>query len=132
MLAEAQLTTINRRYILQDWIGAGSMGAVYSAMDRLTGQRVALNLRFRDRPGRLVVWKTSPEPEDTADIRKRLEQQKRDPQDVPDRQFYPRPRRALKTLEASNGRSYQYPRWLPDSKRAFFFYRNGLYTVPIE
>src|SRR5437870_2331350 len=42
MLAEAQLTTINRRYILQDWIGAGSMGAVYSAMDRLTGQRVAL------------------------------------------------------------------------------------------
>src|SRR5204862_4483742 len=70
------------------------------------GQRVALNLRFRDRPGRLVVWKTSPEPEDTADIRKRLEQQKRDPQDVPDRQFYPRPRRALKTLEASNGRSY--------------------------
>src|SRR5439155_6328610 len=44
-------------------------------------------------------------------------QQKRDPQDVPDRRFYPRAKQAVKTLEASSGRSFQYPRWLPDNKR---------------
>jgi len=81
------------------------------------GERVAVTLRERDRPGRLVVWKSTPEPEDTAAIRKRIEMQKRDPEDVPDRRAYPVSKKAEKTLWASNGRSYQMPRWYADNRR---------------
>src|SRR5215813_5326882 len=34
--------TVNRRYQVLEQIGAGGMGAVYRAADRLTGQQVAL------------------------------------------------------------------------------------------
>ena len=51
------------------------------------GDRVAITLRERDRPGRLVVWNADPEPEDTAAIRRRIDALKRDPLDVPDRRF---------------------------------------------
>lgn len=81
------------------------------------GDRVALTLRDRERPGRLVVWSTRPQEEDTAAIRRRIEEQKRDPEDVPDRRFHPVPKRAEKTLLANHGRSYQMPRWFSDNRR---------------
>src|SRR5688500_18840029 len=49
------------------------------------GERVAIVLRERDRPSRVVIWKTTPEPEDTAQVRRRLSALARDPSDVPDR-----------------------------------------------
>jgi hypothetical protein len=81
------------------------------------GERVAIMLRERDRPGRIVIWKTTPEPEDTAAARKRAKQLAKDPEDVPDRRFYPVSKKAVKTLHASNGRSYQMPRWFADNRR---------------
>ncbi|MBL7202172.1 MAG: hypothetical protein ISS56_18685 [Anaerolineae bacterium] len=42
MHATAPLKTIGRRYVLHEQLGAGSMGAVYRATDRLTGELVAL------------------------------------------------------------------------------------------
>ncbi len=81
------------------------------------GARVAVTLRERDRPGRLVVWDTAAQPEDTAAVRKRISAQKRDPADVPDRRFYPVTKKAEKTLTALNGRSFQLPRWYADNKR---------------
>lgn len=81
------------------------------------GEKLAVTLRDLDRPSRVVVWSTTPEPEDTAAIRRRIEAQKRDPQDVPDRRFYPRAKRALKTLPALNGRSFGAPRWFSDNRR---------------
>jgi hypothetical protein len=81
------------------------------------GQRVAIALRERDRPGRIVVWRTAPEPEDTAEIRRRIDALKRDPLDVPERRVYPRPKRIERALLALNGRSYQMPRWLSDNRR---------------
>jgi Tol biopolymer transport system component len=81
------------------------------------GERVAILLRERDRPARLVVWKTAPEPEDTAAARRRIEALKRDPTDVPDRHFYPRSKTPVKMLLASNGRSFQMPRWFADNRR---------------
>ena len=81
------------------------------------GERVVIALRERNRPGRLVVWKAAPEPEDTTEARRRLAALRRDPQDVPERRVYPRPRRAEKTLLAVNGRSFQMPRWFADNRR---------------
>ena len=81
------------------------------------GERAAITLRERDRPGRLVVWKTTPEPEDTAAIRRRIEALKRDPLDVPDRRFHPRRKTVEATLLADQGRSYQLPRWYSDNRR---------------
>ena len=81
------------------------------------GHRVALTLRERDRPGRVVVWSAAPEPEDTAAVRRQIESLMRDPHDVADRRFFPQPKKAGKTLLARNGRSFQHPRWLPDNRR---------------
>lgn len=81
------------------------------------GDRVAIALRERDRPGRLVIWNAQAEPEDTAAIRRRIDALKRDPQDVPDRRFHPPPRKAEKTLHARNGRGFQMPRWFADNRR---------------
>lgn len=81
------------------------------------GELVAVTLRERDKPGRVVVWRTAAEPEDTAAVRKRIDALKRDPQDVPDRRFHPRPKKAQKTLSAVNGRSFQQPRWFDDGRR---------------
>ena len=81
------------------------------------GERLAIALRNRDEPARIVIWRTAPEQEDTASIRRRIDAQKRDPQDVPDHRVYPVVKKALKTLPASNGRAYSQPRWLPDNKR---------------
>lgn len=81
------------------------------------GSKVALVLRERERPGRVVVWATAPEPPDTAAARARVELLKRDPEDVADRALYPAARKPLKTLVAWNGRSFQLPRWLSDNRR---------------
>lgn len=82
-----------------------------------SGERVALTLRERDRPGRVVVWKSTPEPEDTAEIRRRIEMITRDPHDVADRRFHPRAKKPEATLLADHGRSYQMPRWFSDNRR---------------
>lgn len=81
------------------------------------GQRVALAVRERERPARIIVWSTAPEPRDTMAPKRVAELKKRDPEDVPDRPVTPRPKRALRTLVARNGRSFAMPRWLPDSRR---------------
>lgn len=82
-----------------------------------TGDRVAIAIGAFDRPAQVVIWRTAPEQEDTATVRKRIEAQKRDPQDVPDRPFYPPRKKPIKTLLASQGRSFGQPRWLPDGHR---------------
>ncbi|HEX2781116.1 MAG TPA: hypothetical protein VHM30_16570, partial [Gemmatimonadaceae bacterium] len=81
------------------------------------GDRLAVVLRSRDRPSRLVVWKTADEPEDSTAARRRARAAKRDPEDVPDVQFWPRPKRPVATLRAANGLSYDAPRFLPDGER---------------
>jgi hypothetical protein len=80
------------------------------------GERVAITLADRGRPGRVVVWKTAPPPPDTTQARRRRAALRRDPEDVPDRQVYPPPLRAERTLAAWNGRAYLMPRWFADNR----------------
>ena len=80
------------------------------------GQHLAVVLRSATRPSRVVVWNTSPE-SDSSERRARARLLQRDPEDVPARRIYPIPKRALATLVASDGRSYEDPRWFADGKR---------------
>jgi Tol biopolymer transport system component len=80
------------------------------------GKRAALVLRAPGRPARVVIWSTAPESDSM--VRKARERLlARDPEDVPARQFYPLPKRALATLAARDGRAYENPRWFPDGRR---------------
>ncbi|HMC57293.1 MAG TPA: hypothetical protein VKH19_19085, partial [Gemmatimonadaceae bacterium] len=81
------------------------------------GARVAVTVRQVDRPSSVVIWSTAPDEPDTAALRRRIEAQVRDPQDVPDRRVYPPPKKALKMLRARNGFAFARPRWLPDGKQ---------------
>ena len=80
------------------------------------GSRVALVLRSKTRPARVVVWQTAPEP-DTLEARARERLLRRDPLDVPARRVYPPPKRALATLVARGGRAFEEPRWFADGRR---------------
>lgn len=84
------------------------------------GKRLAVVLRGRETPPRVVVWNAADEPMDSAQIRARERARerarRRDPQDVPDVQFYPRAKRAVATLRAANGFGYDVPRWMPDGE----------------
>ncbi|MBA3670995.1 MAG: hypothetical protein H0W68_03090 [Gemmatimonadaceae bacterium] len=79
------------------------------------GRFVALVVRLPDAPSQLVVWRTADEP-DTLAERRRAEQRKRDPEDVPDRVVSPSPRRSVITLVATDGAPYESPRWLSDNR----------------
>ncbi|HET9002374.1 MAG TPA: hypothetical protein VFN39_00110, partial [Gemmatimonadaceae bacterium] len=81
------------------------------------GKRVAVVLRSKELPSRVVVWNTADEPPDTAAARRRARAAARDPQDVPDVQFWPRPKRAVAALRADNGYAYDAPRFFADNRR---------------
>lgn len=80
------------------------------------GSRLAIVLRAADRPSRVVIWKTSSEP-DTAAARLDAALVKRDPQDVPAIRPYPPAKHALATLRARAGYAFDQPRFLADGKR---------------
>ena len=84
------------------------------------GKRAALVLRSLGRPSRVVVWSTTPE-SDSAERRARERLVAQDPEDVPARRVYPLPKRALSTLLARDGRSYEDPRWFPDGRRVLLW-----------
>ncbi|MEP6730322.1 MAG: hypothetical protein ABJE10_06780 [bacterium] len=79
------------------------------------GRFVALVVRRTDAPSQVVVWRTADEP-DTVSARRREQQLKRDPDDVPDRAFYPAPKRVIISLMSNDGAGYESPRWLPDNR----------------
>ncbi len=81
------------------------------------GQHIVLVLRERDRPSRLVVWRTEPEPEPADVQRRRQRALERDPEDVPGIEWRPRPRRPVATLHPSAGRPHDNPRFMPDGER---------------
>ena len=84
------------------------------------GRRVAVVLRALGRPSRVVVWNTAAEP-DTVERKARQRLLERDSLDVPARQIYPTPRRAVATLVARGGRSFEDPRWFADGRHVLLW-----------
>ncbi|CAN5829290.1 hypothetical protein BH23GEM3_BH23GEM3_03340 [soil metagenome] len=80
------------------------------------GSRIAIVLRQRDRPSRVVVWRTE-EPEDTVADRARERLLERDPLDVAAIEWRPRPKQPVATLHPVAGRAHDSPRFLPDGRR---------------
>jgi hypothetical protein len=85
------------------------------------GGRLAIVLRAKDRPARLVVWSTAPdEAAEKAWKERREETARQDPGDVPAVRTGPLPRKALFTLESPDGHDPTTPRWMPDGRSILF------------
>ena len=88
------------------------------------GQHVAIVLRALGRPSRVVIWNSTEQP-DTAAARAREEaaarSRARDPEDVPARRIYPPAKKALFTLLARNGRTFDGPRFFADGRRVLLW-----------
>jgi hypothetical protein len=76
------------------------------------GKRLVVSLREGNKPSRLVVWNT-----EADSVARRRPTTRPDALDVPDKSFFPAARRVMRELPASNGTSYQYPRWFADNRR---------------
>jgi Tol biopolymer transport system component len=85
------------------------------------GSRMAIVLRARDRPARLVVWSTAPDEEAEKRWQKAREEiARRDPEDVPAVRTGPLPRKVLFSLESHDGPDPTTPRWMPDGRSILF------------
>ena len=80
------------------------------------GDRVAVVLRSREGPSRVVVMGTTPDTMTTA-MRERVEEIfERDPEDVRPVERRPRAQRARATLWPTAGMPYDAPAWMPDGE----------------
>src|SRR5436309_7279760 len=85
------------------------------------GSRLAIVLRARDRPARLVVWSTAPDEEAEKKWKEKVEKlQKEDPEDVPAVRTKPLPRKILHTWQSPDGPEPTTPRWMPGGKSLLF------------
>jgi Tol biopolymer transport system component len=80
------------------------------------GEHLAVVLRSRTRPSRLVVMATTPDTLSTEARERRAEIYAEDPEDVEPVRRRPRPQKALATLTADEGGAYTAPRFTPDGR----------------
>jgi len=88
------------------------------------GTHAAIVLRALGRPSRVVIWKTTEAPDSAAlraAARAAERQRERDPEDVPARRVYPAPKKAVLTLLARNGRTFDGPRFFADGRRVLLW-----------
>ena len=85
------------------------------------GTKLALVVRGRTRPSRLVVWSTGKDEEGERKWKERIERQlKRDPEDIAPVRAQPLARKPLRELVTRNGAEPFAPRFLPDAKAILF------------
>jgi len=85
------------------------------------GTAMAIVLRAKDEPSRLVVWDTRPDPEALKNWNAEKDRLlKKDPQDAPAVQWKPFPAKILHRMPVSAAREPMDPRWMPDGKSILF------------
>ncbi len=85
------------------------------------GKTMAVILRDREKPSRLVVWSTAPDEKADKDWNERNETMlKRDPEDIAPVKTRPLPRHALHELVTRKGAEPMSPRFMPDGKSILF------------
>jgi hypothetical protein len=105
------------------WRSKADSGILIQHLSRETGDpaisrdggRVAISLASATRPGRVVIWRTIPEPDTLAD-RAAKALLASDPQDVAPVRRFPPPKRALAVLPAVANQPYQDPRFFADGR----------------
>jgi len=97
---------------------AWSTGAPAIAPD---GEQLAVVLRSRNHPARLVVLAAAPDEDAERRWRQHQEEMlKRDPEDVPAVRTRPLPHKTLHSLEWHDGPEPTSPRWMPDAQSVLF------------
>ena len=85
------------------------------------GEHLALVLRFREAPSRLVVWSTAEDSEAEAKRQENIEALlRRDPEDIAPVRWRPPPREALFELPTRNGAEPFSPRFTVDGRSVLF------------
>ncbi|HEX2121413.1 MAG TPA: hypothetical protein VHL59_07205, partial [Thermoanaerobaculia bacterium] len=88
------------------------------------GRQLAVVIRDREKPEKLVVWSTEPADEDEKKFEERIRKiLARDPQDVAPVRTKPLPRKAVHTLTMPDGGDIVAPRWTRDGKAIVFAHR---------
>lgn len=88
------------------------------------GKQLAVVLRQRDRPQKLVIWSTSAPDEEQKKYEERLREiLARDPEDVAPVRTKPLPHKAVHSLTMPDGGDIENPRWTRDGKAILFSHR---------
>ncbi len=81
------------------------------------GEYVAVVLRSRDEPSRLVVWKWEEDPPSDRELERLERKRLKDPEDVPAIEWKPPQKEPVAVLHPSGERPHSRPRFMPDGKR---------------
>jgi hypothetical protein len=88
------------------------------------GSQIAVVLRARNKPSRLVVWSTAPATEERKRFEERIARMiARDPEDYPPVSAKPLPRREVHSLTPPDGGDVETPRWTRDGKSILYSHR---------
>jgi hypothetical protein len=88
------------------------------------GSKIAVVVRAKDQPEKLVVWSTAAASEEEQKYAERIEKMlARDPEDVAPVRAKPLPRKAVHSLTMPGGGDIDTPRWTRDGKAILFAHR---------
>ncbi|HEX6084632.1 MAG TPA: hypothetical protein VF266_08915 [Thermoanaerobaculia bacterium] len=88
------------------------------------GTQLAVVVRGREQPEKLVIWSTGPASEEQKKYEERIAKMlERDPEDVAPLRTKPLPRKAVHELTMPDGGDISTPRWTRDGKAVLFAHR---------
>ncbi|HSP33083.1 MAG TPA: hypothetical protein VLU46_02075 [Thermoanaerobaculia bacterium] len=88
------------------------------------GSQIAIVIREKDKPQRIVIWSTGPAAEEQKKFEKRIaEMLRRDPEDVAPVASKPLSRKPVKSFTPADAGDIETPRWTRDGKTILFSHR---------